>query len=105
MSLVIPHPEAPATAVGHLNRVGFMLTQNMAAAAGASGLPPASTDKTSGLTATQSIARSAVHRGNDRKSWQCMRCSPRFCTAVVIPTRLPKPPTTQSQVCKRGGER
>jgi hypothetical protein len=106
MSLAVRHPEAVATAAGHSNGVGFALTaQNVAAATATVGLSPATADEVSGLTATQFTARAGVYRGSKRKWPQSTRCSPRFWAPVMLPTRLPKPPTTQSQVCKRGGER
>jgi hypothetical protein len=105
MSLSVRHPKAVATAAGHLNGVGFALTaQNVAAVTATLGLSPATADEVSGLTATQFTARAGLYRGNERKSRQCTRCSPRFSAAMVLPTRLGKPPT-QSELCKRGGGR
>jgi PE family len=54
MSFVIAHPEALATAAGHLDGVRSALAaQNVVAAAATTGLPPAAADEVSALTATQ----------------------------------------------------
>jgi hypothetical protein len=68
MSLAVRHPEAVATAAGHLNGVGFALTaQNVAAATATVGLPPAIADEVSGLTATQ-FSAPAGRYGRERPS-------------------------------------
>jgi PE family len=60
VSLAIRHPEAVATAAGHSNGVGFALNaQNVAVATAAVGLPPATADEVSGLTATQFTVHAA----------------------------------------------
>lgn len=106
MSLAVRHAEAVATAAGHLNGVGFASTaQNVAAPTATVGLSPVTADEVSGWTATQFTARAGLYRGSERKWRQSARCSPRFWAPVILPARLPKPPTTQSQVCKRRGER
>lgn len=63
MSFVIAHPEALATAAGHLNGAGSVLAaQNVAAAAATTGLPPAAADELSALTATQFSAHAALYQ-------------------------------------------
>ena len=69
MSFVITHPEALATAAGHLTGVGSVLAaQNVAAAAATTSLPPADADEVSALTATQFSAHAALYRGLKRPS-------------------------------------
>ena len=89
MSLAVRHPEAVATAAGHLNGVGFASTaQNMAASTATVGLSPAAADEVPGWTATQFTARAGLYRGSEHKWRQSTRCSPRFgrrntsCTAT-----------------------
>jgi PE family len=66
MSLAVRHPEAVATAAGHLNGVGFALTaQNVAAATATVGLPPAIAGEVSGLTATQFTAHAGLYRRSE----------------------------------------
>ena len=63
MSFVLTHPEALATAAGHLNGVGSVLAaQNEAAAAATTALPPAAADEVSALTATQFSAHAALYQ-------------------------------------------
>lgn len=63
MSFVFAHPEALATAAGHLSRVGSALAaQNAAAAAAITALLPAAADEISALTATQFNAHAAMYQ-------------------------------------------
>jgi PE family protein len=63
VSFVIAHPEALATAAGHLDCVGSALAaQNVGAAAVTTGLPPAAADEVSALTATQFSAHAALYQ-------------------------------------------
>jgi PE family len=63
MSFVITHPDALATAAGHLNGVGSPLAaQNVAAAAATTRLPAAAADEVSALTATQFSAHAALYQ-------------------------------------------
>ena len=63
MSFVTTHPEALATAAGHLNGLGSALAaQNLAASAATTGLVPAAADEVSALTATQFSAHAAMYQ-------------------------------------------
>jgi hypothetical protein len=63
VSCVITHPEALATAAGHVNGVGSTpAAQNVAAAAATTGLLPAAADEVSALTATQFSAHAALYQ-------------------------------------------
>jgi PE family len=63
MSFVITHPEALATAAGHLTGAGSaMVAQNVAAAPATTSIPPAAADEVSALTATQFNAHAAIYQ-------------------------------------------
>jgi hypothetical protein len=63
MSLVIAHPEALATAAGHLDRVGsVMAAQNAAAAPATTGMTAAAANEVSALTATQFSAQGGIYQ-------------------------------------------
>lgn len=63
MSYVVTHPEALAAATIQLNAVGSGLaSQNVAAAAMTTALPPAAADEVSALTAMQFSAHGAMYQ-------------------------------------------
>lgn len=105
MSLAVRHPEAMATAAGHLNGVRFASTaQNVAAATAMVGLSPAVADEVSGLTATQFTARAGLYRGSERK-WPKSRMFTSILGASNTSCAATEAANNTITGMKRGGER
>jgi hypothetical protein len=100
MSFVITRPEAPGTAAGHLSGVGSVLAAQNEAATTA--LPPAAADDVSALTATQFSVHAALYQAVSAQATAIheMFTSVLGASAVLLPMRLPKPPT-QSRLARR----